>query len=357
MARKKFDTDAMAKPLTGPWTLADLHAHKIGAPKNGLKVFSCFHCGGGSSMGYKLAGFNVIGGVEIDPKMMALYQKNVLGPDKSLSFLMPIQDFVRCEMENLPPIMYDLDILDGSPPCSSFSMAGSREKEWGKKKKFREGQAEQVLDDLFFDFIKVANRLKPKVVIAENVKGLIIGKARGYVRDIFKAFESAGYEAQIFLLNASRMGVPQSRERIFFIARRRDLNLNKISFQFDEIPISVRTAISDLPLDKSTMSERAIYLWRKTTPGNSFAKVNDGSWFNWVRLHWDRPSSTLLAGCRISHPQVPRIINTFEAVRLQSFPDDYNFIDEDGRYVCGMSVPPLMMQRVASSVRDQLFSR
>jgi DNA (cytosine-5)-methyltransferase 1 len=46
-----------------------------------------------------------------------------------------------------------LDILDGSPPCSSFSMAGNREKDWGKEKKFREGQAEQVLDNLFFDFI------------------------------------------------------------------------------------------------------------------------------------------------------------------------------------------------------------
>lgn len=112
------------------WTLRD-----AAFTKDKGKVFSCFSCGGGSTMGYKLAGFDVIGNNEIDPKMMEVYREN---HRPKYSYLESISDFnVR---ENLPEELYDLDILDGSPPCSSFSIAGLRDKIWGKEKKFREGQ-------------------------------------------------------------------------------------------------------------------------------------------------------------------------------------------------------------------------
>lgn len=88
-----------------------------------------------------------------------------------------------------------MDILDGSPPCSTFSLSGNREKDWGKEKVFREGQTAQVLDTLFFDFIALAKALQPKVVIAENVKGLLMGNAIDYVRRIYKDFEDAGFIA------------------------------------------------------------------------------------------------------------------------------------------------------------------
>lgn len=140
------------------------------------KVFSCFSCGGGSTMGYKLAGFDVIGCNEIDPKMMEVYIEN---HKPKFPFLEGIQSFKN--RNDLPNELYNLDILDGSPPCSSFSMAGSREKDWGKEKKFREGQAEQVLDTLFFDFIDLAKKIQPKVVVAENVKGMLLGNAKQYV--------------------------------------------------------------------------------------------------------------------------------------------------------------------------------
>ena len=139
-------------------------------------------------------------------------------------FLGPIQTFK--EREDLPPELYNLDILDGSPPCSTFSMAGvngGREKSWGKMKKFREGQAEQVLDTLFFDFIDLAKRLQPKVVVAENVKGLLLGAAKDYVRRIYQGFDDAGYNVQHYLLDAQNMGVPQRRQRVFFVCLRKDL--------------------------------------------------------------------------------------------------------------------------------------
>ena len=197
------------------------------------KVFSCFACGGGSTMGYKLAGFDVIGHNDIDPKMVEVYKEN---HKPKYSYLESITTFAK--RKDLPKELYNLDILDGSPPCSSFSMAGNREKDWGKKKKFREGQELQVLDTLFFDFIDLAKELKPKVVVAENVKGLLLGEAKQYVIKIYKAFDEAGYTCQHFLLNASKMGVPQRRERVFFIALRKDLAPKFMEYvdMFTELP-------------------------------------------------------------------------------------------------------------------------
>ena len=105
------------------WKLADLDKR----PKNGKKVFSCFSCGGGSSMGYKLAGYDVIGCCEIDPDMMKLYKQN---NHPKYAYLMDIRDFAELSDEDIPDELLDLDILDGSPPCSVFSMAGRREDGW-----------------------------------------------------------------------------------------------------------------------------------------------------------------------------------------------------------------------------------
>ncbi len=197
------------------WTLKDAKF-----TKDKGKVFSCFACGGGSTMGYKLAGFDVLGCNEIDPKMIEAYKAN---HNPKYAYLEPIQTFKL--RDDLPDELYNLDILDGSPPCSSFSMAGNREKDWGKDKKFREGQAEQVLDTLFFDFIDLAKKLQPKVVVAENVMGILAGNAKQYVIKIHDEFKKAGYQIRMapYELDSSKMGVPQKRKRVFFIAIRNDI--------------------------------------------------------------------------------------------------------------------------------------
>ena len=167
------------------WNLTDLENVK----KNGKTVFSCFSCGGGSSMGYKLAGYTVLGNVEIDPAINDLYVNN---NHPRFNFMMDIRDFEK--LDGLPEELFNLDILDGSPPCSTFSMAGNREEGWGKQKVFREGQAKQTLDDLFVHFINVVKKPKPKCFVAENVKGLIAGNAKGYVNEILRLFDEAGYK-------------------------------------------------------------------------------------------------------------------------------------------------------------------
>jgi DNA (cytosine-5)-methyltransferase 1 len=202
--------------------------------KNKGTVFSCFSCCGGSTMGYKLAGFDVIGCNEIDPKVMEVYKAN----HKPLySYTCSIRDMLK--IKQLPKELFNLDILDGSPPCTSFSTAGVRERDWGKAKKFSEGQALQRLDDLFFEFIALANRLKPKVVLAENVSGIIKGKAKGYIKEIVQAYSDAGYNTQIFRLNGANMGIAQSRDRVFFVSTRKDYNFEKLKLNNNEKIISL----------------------------------------------------------------------------------------------------------------------
>jgi len=331
----------------GEWNLTDLKD----TPQNGLNVFSCFHGGGGSTMGYKLAGYNVLGGIEIDPKMMELYKTN---HNPKHSYLMGVKEFCEIPDKELPNELFELDILDGSPPCSSFSMAGNREKNWGDKKKFREGQAKQVLDDLFFDFIDIAKKLQPKVVVAENVKGLIQGNARGYVKQIFKAFKDAGYSCQLFLLNAAFMGVPQSRERVFFIANK--IGTSNLFLNFCEKPLSVRLAIEHISIpNHKKLSGKLLERWNRTGVG-CFDKTKSGNTFGFFsKEHPNKPCMSITASSRNYHWETPRALSGLELSTIQTFPKDYNFIKQDVGYVCGMSVPPFMMQRLSLEIKRQLF--
>lgn len=332
------------------WYLSDLQKVK----KNGLTVFSCFSCGGGSSMGYKLAGYDVIGNVEIDPRVMAVYQKN---NHPRYPFLMDVREFLKLPHEKLPDELFKLDILDGSPPCSVFSTAGEREKGWNKEKVFREGQAKQKLDDLFFYFISIAQRLQPKVVIAENVSGLLKGNAKGYVNEIFKAFDDAGYKTQLFLLNAAFMGVPQKRERCFFIAHRKDLEYPKLHLNFQEKPIlfgEVRTN-QGRPSRDGTYQDLLKYRIKTDKSIADISKRLRGreSGFGNAILHDDEVAYTLISGGNTYRYCDAMCVSDGDCCGIQTFPQDYDFLDQTAKYICGMSVPPVMMAQVASEVYNQ----
>lgn len=343
------------------WTLKDAHF-----PKNRGKVFSCFSCGGGSTMGYKLAGFDVIGNNEIDPRMMAAYQAN---HHPRFPFLEPIQTFK--DRPDLPDELFDLDILDGSPPCSSFSMAGNREDDWGKEKKFREGQADQVLDTLFFDFIDLAKRLKPKIVIAENVKGLLMGDAKDYVNRILIAFDKAGYFVRYDLLDASKMGVPQRRERVFFCAIRKDLYKGEFDDMFQTEPsLRLKFDEREVPYKEIEQPYRPgvqgrhisagiLPYWEKIGPGDSCAKVHPkGHYFQEIKLDPNRALNTLRAVSNsYYHYSIPRKLYDDEIIMGGSFPADYDFCGSQAIYIIGMSVPPLMTARVADAIASQWLCR
>lgn len=337
------------------WRLADLDK----VEKNGLKVFSCFSCGGGSSMGYKLAGFDVVGCCEIDPEMMKVYRQN---NHPRVDYLMDIRDFVKKLDEGVPEELQDLDILDGSPPCSVFSMAGSRSNGWNVEKKFREGQAKQRLDDLFFHFLEVAKRLQPKVIVAENVKGLITGNAKGWVNQIVEVFDEIGYAVQIFLFNSARMGVPQKRERVFFIAGRKDLDFPKLKMTFNQEPILFGAVREEHGKILSEKTQAAKLMKFRIPSDRSLQDVNKRvtrkkSGFTSPINHDDEPVQTITAGGYCFRMADGLLMTDRDIINCQTFPQDYDFMNMDVQYICGMSVPPVMMANVASEIYNQVFRR
>ena len=337
------------------WTLGDLSK----VPKNDVKVMSTFSCGGGSSMGYKLAGCDVIAANDIDPEMAYHYKLN-LNPENY--FLCPIKDLLKMD---LPKSLFELDILDGSPPCSTFSISGKREKAWGKNKHFREGQTKQVLSDLFFDYLDLVDKLRPKVAIAENVKGVLMGNAKGYTKEIVKRFKSIGYVPQVFLVNAADCGVPQKRERVFFCAYRADLKLKPLKLNPGETWVSVGEALEGVELTKaeykaiSSKSKTDSLWWPLTRPGEGYDKavIKMGlkkKYWNHIKVHPKKPSPTVTANCCLRHYSEQRGLCFREIKRLGSFPDDYRAkSDIIGKYMVGMSVPPRMIEAVARAVCSQ----
>ena len=331
------------------WTMANDYPKE----KNGLKVFSCFACGGGSTMGYKLAGCDVIGCCEIDPKMNEVYVKN---HNPKHNFLMDIRKFNEIPNEDLPPELFDLDILDGSPPCTTFSMAGEREDSWGKKKKFREGQAEQTLDDLSFIFIDTVAKLKPKVVIMENVEGLIKGAAWDYVQKIYKKFKDAGYTVKHWLLKGQHMGVPQTRHRVFFIAIRNDIpyNLEKLDMFFNYAPITLREITDGKEQERTGHMHDIVRLSlpHEKMLSDVFVRVeNKYKAFNHRIVDLDDVVPTILAGHRDTWLRSGNGISKGDIISSQTFPQDYDFIKNSYsniEYICGMSVPPIMIKRIVT---------
>lgn len=304
-------------------------------------------------MGYKRVGFNVIGNCEIDPKMNDIYVKN---NHPKYSFLMDLREFNK--QNNLPDELYQLDILDGSPPCSTFSTAGSREKAWGKEKVFREGQKKQTLDDLFFVFLDTVEKLKPKIVVAENVTGLLKGNAKGYVNEIIKRFHNLGYDVQLFKLNAAKMNVPQKRERVFFIANNQGYNKLKLNFNEREILFRECRTANGRAIDPTSAKATYRYLKHMKPSDKSIKDIKKRLYgkesnFNDQIIHDCDVAPTLTASGQSIRACDKAWLSNDDCRNMASFPQDYNFGKESAKYVCGMSVPPNMMANIAKEIYNQ----
>ena len=333
------------------WNLKDGFPSK-NIKKNNLNVFGTFICGGGSTMGYKIAGFNHLGGVEIDTKVADVYKTN---HNPKYLYNEDIREFNK--RQDLPEELYNLDVLDGSPPCSSFSMAGSREKAWGKSKQFREGQVYQTLDDLVFVYCDTILKLKPKVFILENVKGIISGNAKQYSKKIVEKLTNGGYNVQVFLLNAASMGVPQKRERVFFIGHKTGLKLPKLNLQFNETPIKFKDIKNDT-LGKLITGEMLKY-WSICPPGNALSKVHPkGNYFGSYKISEECICNTIIASSSspILHDEKPNYLSDDNICKIGTYPLDYNFKDIEAKYLIGMSVPPVMTAQIANQIYLQWFS-
>lgn len=329
------------------WSLTELPQPTCGT------VFTTFSCGGGSSMGYKRAGFDVIGNVEIDPAMADMYRRN---HHPRYSYNMDLRKFNEIPNADLPAELFDLDILDGSPPCTTFSMAGKREATWGKEKQFREGQKKQTLDDLFFVFLDTVDKLRPKVVIAENVTGILQGNAKGYVNAVINRFREIGYELQIFSMNTAYMDVPQARHRAFFVANRMGYPKLKLSFHHKPIRFGEVKSAQGRPCPADS---KIAYLVKDIRPGdrtleNAYYRLTGkkGSYFNCCILQDANVAPAITSGGAFFRGDKTYVADD-DFVAVQSFPYDYDFCGNSVQYVTGMSVPPNAMANIASEVYEQ----
>ena len=194
-------------------------------PWNGFTVASTFSGCGGSSTGYRMAGFKVLWASEFIDEARRTYLENAapytIVDGRDIRNVKPQDILTAIKMQP-----GDLDLFDGSPPCSAFSTAGKREAGWGTVKKYSDKS--QRVDDLFFEYVRLIDGIQPKVFVAENVSGLVKGTAKGYFLEILAKLKGCGYRVSCRVLDAKWLGVPQARQRTIFVGVREDLKLDPV---------------------------------------------------------------------------------------------------------------------------------
>ena len=364
-------------------------------PWNGFNVVSTFSGCGGSSLGYRMAGFRVLWASEFIPAAQEVYRAN--HPTTILD-TRDIREVTAAEILSATGLRAgDLDLFDGSPPCASFSTSGKREDGWGKVRKYSD--SEQRTDDLFFEYIRILSGLQPKTFVAENVSGLVKGSAKGYFFKILSSMKSAGYRVTCRVLDAQWLGVPQQRQRTIFVGVREDLGLEPahptpLSYRYtvrDVLPWILKEKRGGSPenwqdasrpascviareatvspsgyLSGGTYVEAETDLSRYCT-GREWEKLNEGEqskkYFNLIKAHTQKPSPCVLASggsagaASVTHPTERRKFSIAELKRICAFPDDFILT---GTYAqqwerLGRAVPPVMMRHVAETVRDKIL--
>lgn len=339
-------------------SMADI---KLSASKNSPKfeVVSLFADGGGSSTGYRMAGAKVLAINEFIPEAIATYRAN--WPD---TIILP-GDVRKLTPEHIlieiGKQKGDLDLLDGSPPCSAFSTAGSRENGWGKIKKYSDSEQKNV-EDLFFEYIRILRGTMPKVFVAENVAGLTKGTAKGYLNEILRGLRLSGYQVSCKVLDAKWLGVPQSRTRAIFVGVRDDLWDQKFKDKLHPTPKKEVVILSDAfkglcftdkDKQETDLSRfKVLELLKTLQPGQTHHKA-----FTLVKAskHGQSPcikATTSKIGARESYHWDNRAFSVSEIKRIMSIPDDYILTGTYQQQVerLGRMVAPFMMKAIAENL-------
>jgi len=319
----------------------------IQIPWNGFNAVSTFSGCGGSCLGYRMAGYKVLWANEFIPEAQKTYKANHPNSILDTRDIRKIRPGEILEAINLKK--GELDIFDGSPPCSSFSTAGKREAGRGKVKEYSD--TKQRTDDLFFEYTRILNGLQPKIFVAENVSGLIKGTAKGYFLEILKALKSCGYNVKCKVLDAQWLGVPQMRQRTIFIGVREDLGLDPVHPKPLDYQYTVRDALPwvttynynkgiDKPLEEKSADLCVANTVTKTiSGGNGRVKWN---------ISIDQSNST-----------EKRKFSIAELRRICAFPDDFILT---GSYAqqwerLGRAVPPVMMMHIAKTIQLEILEK
>jgi len=386
------------------YTLDEL---KESSDRKRFTYISFFAGGGGSSAGYKLAGGDCRFVNEFQQVAVDTYLENWPGTPHICGDIKNVTGKKIMEMTGLK--VGELDILDGSPPCPPFSMSGTKQKGWNKEK-MAYGMKQQNIEDLTWEMIRIADEMKPRVIICENVKGLTMDYAKQHLDRMCTDFEAIGYTTTYKVLNGIHFGVPQKRQRVFIISVRNDV-LEDIGMPWmlisslfpdgamNEEP-TIEDAIGDLRLDNEnsieayelceSMKKSAKYKWLKRLPKNpkKVASVGDdvvGPWYDKVIAHrkkwgksiperkssfyqsrrvpWHQASHTLSEqGMQTSlavhlHASEDRVFTTKEGKRIMTLPEDYKLTGTLNEKLAriGLMVAPMMMKYVAESIYEKVL--
>lgn len=396
----------MDKPPYQLPSMADIEKMRA---TNGYNMVSTFSGCGGACLGFEMAGFAVLWANEFVEAARDTYAINhphtiLDGRDIRTVHHQDILDATGLRVG-------ELDLLEGSPPCASFSTSGKREKGWGTEKKYSD--TVQRADDLFFEFARLLRGLQPKFFTAENVSGLVKGKAIGYFKIIMTELRSAGYHVEAKLLDASYLGVPQARQRLIFVGVRNDLydkglrpvhpkplpyrytvaevipSVQRVKFSTkvhnykdanrpsptivasdaDSSPTAYFSgggwvlATDEIEFDEETghkisLGEYAVgKAWDRTPMGKG-----DEKYINFQKPDPNKPVPTITAmggqigAASVVHPTQRRKFTLQELRALSSFPADFvltgNFSQRWERI--GRSVPPLMSKAIGDAIKLEL---
>lgn len=353
----------MKKPPFKQLTMKEVNEKKN---TNGYNVVSTFSGAGGSCIGLKLAGFNILYAVEFieeAQKTYALNHSEVYLDKRDIREIKGEDILMQCKLNK-----GDLDLLEGSPPCSGFSQMGLGSDGWNCVKKYSD--SEQRVDDLFFEFIRLVKEVQPKIVLCENVPALATGKNKGMLKLIVNEFKKIGYTIKMKVLDASYLDVPQKRKRLIIIGKRNDLPI-KIEFpKPKKYRYIVEDAITNFENHKpkelySTfknakfLQERFDYCRKYKLSNFALASKklqNKNSGFAYRLVFRDTFSPTIIQGTELYHGYQNRSLSIDEAKILHSFPIDFkitgNFHKQWERI--GRSVPPRMYEAVGLKIKKSL---
>jgi DNA (cytosine-5)-methyltransferase 1 len=341
-----------------------------------FNVVSLFAGGGGSSTGYRLAGGSILAINEFIDEAQKVYEVNY--PETHI-FRQDVRELTgEMVLQQIGLQKGELDILDGSPPCASFSSAGLREEGWGRVKKYSDKT--QRVDDLFFEYARLVKEIQPKVFVAENVKGLTMGAASNLLgsaqldffgeseNTIYQTLVNCGYNVRFKVLNAQDYGVPQSRERVIFIGVRNDIKKEITYPKPFGYTINAAQAIEGLINSEKDLKDagyndtktyRYVLQMKEGETGDMYAP---NGYFGLHRIERGRPCPTVCQrqgnkGACLVHWEEHRELTIPELKRFMSFPDDYYLGEKYTKKAerLGRAVPPLMMKAVAEHIYETLL--
>lgn len=345
-------------------------------PWNGYNVVSTFSGGGGSCLGYRMAGFRVLWANEFVEEAQNTYRANHKG------VILDTRDIREVQPEDILSAIGmkagEIDLFDGSPPCCAFSTAGKREKAWNQERDYSDGKTQRI-ENLFFEYTRLLKGLQPKTFVAENVSGLVKGTAIGYFKEFIREMRNCGYNVKAELLNSALLGVPQARQRLIFMGVRKDLNMEPVFPKPYDYYYTVGDALETVVNDPEEVKLRFEALNGKKIgeivarmPKNpkkpmcgSEISIAKGSFFNLKRESMYQPASTILAaGTGLNtagqvHPLYDRKFTIAELKRIDSLPDDFILtgkLDQQGERI-GRMVPPVMMMNIAKSVKENILDK